>query len=476
MAAAVILAGVFGLWATRLDAPYTGRHDNNTAWVHIAASNYLRLGYGTLKLGQVRNADPQSHAPLNYYRHHPPLVSLLASFSIRLFGNHEASVRLVPMFLTLISGAAVFALAKRGYGSRVALLSLLLFVTTPMIAFYGQMANHEEVTLPPLLLAGLFYLRYLQRPATVPLVALAVCLALATWAGWPAFFFVAGLCIHAFFLSPNRKTVIGVVVGAVTISFGVWVALSIAQAPGFFDQLYDAFLLRSGASGATQPWNSLVDYVWKLLWTKIRIRYTEALFPLAVSGLWMLFLSRRSWPERQLQVTGIVVGVLLLTATLHIAVFRQGAFEHDYWSYYYAPPLAILGALGIMYMACQVQRPAASGWRSLAGVALAMLLVALVLSDARWIRALYRERDDFPVLIAPAIQEHTPPGQVVVSNLDWWPAVWYYSQRDIIHKPNPDLEAAQGAVRMDCARDGTSLEGGDRVDAGQWTCVFSALR
>jgi 4-amino-4-deoxy-L-arabinose transferase-like glycosyltransferase len=424
----IALLSVFGIWATRLDTPYTGRHDNNTAWVHIAANNYLRQGYLDLRLGQAMNVDPASDAEPFFYQHHPPLISILASFFVALLGDHEASVRLMPMFMTLIAAAAVCTLARWTFGPRVGWISALLFVATPMIAYYGQMANHEPVTLAFLLLAGLFYLRYLRAETPYHMLAAAVFLVLAIWAGWPALFFAAGLAVHAFLLAPRRWWVIGVLSAAVVIALAAFVGASVAQNPDFFRDMEEAFVHRVGSEDTQYSYN-LIDYLRHLIWVLMRIRYTMALLVLAALGLIVALVTLRGTHARfQVQGAG-VIAVLAFTAAMHIAVFRQGALVHDYWSYYFAPVFAILGAVGASYLFQQAAyAPAVQRWA--AGAVLLALLAVFAFNGFRYFWQLYQFRYDLSTSIAPAVQATIPPGEPLWIDHHWRPAVWYYAERD----------------------------------------------
>lgn len=469
--AVTMLLWAFGLWTTRLTDPFVGRHDNITAWQSISARNYLRYGYFRLGFLHTYDIDPLKTKPEIFYNSTAPLPAVFTSFMIVLFGDHESSGRIGPMFMTMISGAALFTLVRIGFGRGIGLLALLLFLTTPMVAYYGQMIAPEEFFVPFFLLMLLVYHAYLKKPTAPALALMTLLTALITLSSWASVFAVAGLSLHALMFAPKRLRLIAAMTFALVISNLSWLLMGSAAFAGFWSLLAQRFEARtSGSSAADLPWNGFFDYLARLWWTRMRIRFTEALFILAgIGGAWLWF-TRRGLSPRQRQIA-LLTGVLLIPALLYLIIFQEATWIHDYITYYFAPPLAILGALALVFLFNQFRRR--RSWQRFgAGLTLLILVVGLVFSTVRWTRALYLEREDFALLIAPEIQGRVPAGTPLYSNLPFWPAVWYYSQRDV--KTIEDLvkDAPARPYIMTCERDAQDVPI-DAVQAGVWTCWFA---
>ena len=463
----LILLWAFGLWSTRLSEPFVGRHDNNTAWMMIAGQNYLQYGYLDVGFVQIMDTDPALSEPTELYHHHPPLGSFLISVQLALFGNFELSARLVAMFITLVGAAAFYKLACRSFGDGIGLIALLLYLTVPMIAFYGQMVNHEPLVLSIFLLQLLVYHNWLKHPLPrLQWVLLGLTIVLA-WSGWVAFFCAFALGVHAFFFAPSRWQVIRLLLAGLLIGVASWMLLAMLFMTDFWESLLDAFLVRSGITDH-RLWDNLLDFLWQLGWTRARPRFTEALPILALIGaswlIWQWRTNRRTQTQRSLDAVWFIV---LIPAFLQVFVFMQQTFVHDFLTYYFAPFLAVMGAVGIHWLWHNFQSQQRF-LRWLYGVCLLILVGGFIASSIRWTWNLYQERDDFPTRISAEIQERIPSGTTLYSDIRWQPSIWMYSQRRILplsQRPDDDTNVYQ----LHCYRD---ADGGELIQVAGRECHF----
>lgn len=106
--------------------------------------------------------------PMVYpYFDHPPLNGLLVGSWALLFGQNTfpkielQTIRLVPIFLSMLSSIMVFLLGLRLYGFKTGLWALLIYSTTVIFVISGRVVLAENL-LTPLLLASV-YLFYIFR-------------------------------------------------------------------------------------------------------------------------------------------------------------------------------------------------------------------------------------------------------------------------------------------------------------------------
>src|SRR5690348_1408044 len=77
---------------------WNGLDSSSDAYLAAIARNYNRYGIWSLKFGQAVNPEPvKDRGSLGFYQHHPPLPTLLLALSFRVFGEREASARMVPI-------------------------------------------------------------------------------------------------------------------------------------------------------------------------------------------------------------------------------------------------------------------------------------------------------------------------------------------------------------------------------------------
>ncbi len=106
--------------------------------------------------------------PIVYpYFDHPPLNGLLVGSWALLFGQNTfpkielETIRLVPIFLSMISSVLVFMLGLRFYNYKTALWALLIYSTTVIFVMNGRVVLAENLLTP--LLLGAIYLFYSFR-------------------------------------------------------------------------------------------------------------------------------------------------------------------------------------------------------------------------------------------------------------------------------------------------------------------------
>jgi 4-amino-4-deoxy-L-arabinose transferase-like glycosyltransferase len=92
------------------------------------------------------------------YFDHPPMVGWLQSISL-LWGESEFALRILPILLSTLSLGLLFKLSREEFGEKTAFLTLLLFITAPIL----QILPFGMIPETPLILCGLLNIWILKR-------------------------------------------------------------------------------------------------------------------------------------------------------------------------------------------------------------------------------------------------------------------------------------------------------------------------
>lgn len=92
------------------------------------------------------------------YFDHPPLVGWLQSIAL-MFSSSEFSLRVIPIILSSLSLYFLFSLAKKDFGEKAAYITILLFISAPIL----QILPFGMIPETPLILAGLLNIWVLKR-------------------------------------------------------------------------------------------------------------------------------------------------------------------------------------------------------------------------------------------------------------------------------------------------------------------------
>jgi len=349
-AALLAAAAVLRLWD--FAAPWT---DDLRGWSGSfygnIARNYDNFGYAETKCAPVRSVNAPDSAHFEYYLDHPPMTGWLVSLSFRVFGYHEWAARLVPVLCSIGGLILLWLIMRRFWKPRTALIAMAFAAVAPMAAYYGSFVDVQGPILFFFVLLALhLYLRFDERRTWGRWLCVLAAFFVAALADWPAYYLVPLVLVHHFFsqAQPRRQwriillPLLALAVLAGFVAYINWVQYGSAS----FD-ISDMLLWFEHRAVSTAHEGSGEDsWLGTILWN-LRVMFTLPLLVVAATGL-LFYILRILGGERD-RGDG-VLAMLLAFGLLHIVIFRQGAYVHEFWGYYLYPAVVVLAAMCIVKM------------------------------------------------------------------------------------------------------------------------------
>lgn len=202
--AVLALAGV--LLSININKPFIGQHDWNGAVYGQQAKNFVRFGYLPLRFGATLATADTLADERKFSAHYTPVLPILISFSYRLFGVSEWSIRLVPVIASLISVFLVILLGKELISYKAGIIAGTLMTVTPMFIYYGKNPVHEVVLLPFALFGFYSYWRWRRSRERKWWMALVISLAAAMLIGWSGYYAAGLIAIYGFLTEKHSRS------------------------------------------------------------------------------------------------------------------------------------------------------------------------------------------------------------------------------------------------------------------------------
>jgi len=315
-----------------------GHHGWNASLRGAIARNYNEHGFigtGLLPYKHFEPLDDLSDPRAIVHWHHPPGINVLVGLSYAVFGEHEASARLVPVASSLITFFLLFFLVRRRHGPRPAIFAVAIFTLLPMQMTFGKMISYEPVVLAAAL-AALLCLEYArdQSDSKGRAAWTAACVASILFAGfvdWPGFIIAGFLGADALLRKPRSPLAflaIGVASAAFLISMFYWLGSTAPE--GALEKLAN-----TRATGITfEKLRPVLQermatyYVGLVLWT--------GGFAVVVETL-----------RRRLDPTVFIFAAATVT---YILAFKQASYIHSFFLYYVTPAITVAAALGVEHL------------------------------------------------------------------------------------------------------------------------------
>jgi len=356
-----VAVGLLG-WSFAGDftAPWTDQIDGNGACWSQSAHNTLAAGLiATAGVPSAFYFGTPPIPPEGLYTHHPPLLSLMLTGMFAIFGEAEWVARLLPITFSLLGVVLLWLLVKECVNARAAAFAVIAFAAMPMELRYGRMVNFEPINLVWMLALLLAWRRWeIDGRRWWPIVLAAL---LCEWTAWLGYLFVLAVCLSAPGLARrNRRVMIGLLVTLPVSLFLFAIQIKLAR-PDSWHDLSVALQYRMGSVIAWPEWFARIG---SLLVAHIQ----PALWILGLLGTVFAIQHRDDRPLRQL---GWSASCFFVLSVFYIFFFRNASAIHDYASFYFTVPVAIMAGVGL---------DAAARWSDRRGNALHLVGTSVALS------------------------------------------------------------------------------------------------
>jgi hypothetical protein len=425
------------------------------------AHSFNQLGALHTHFVPIQNNLPLGSDP-DVYLHWPPLFPLLLSFAT--LGDHESSGRLFALAITLGTACVVIGIARRLYGTRVALLSGFFFLTARATYEGGRAILHQPLAIFFGSLTVLLFLFAVDIPSiTAPpspshrrlFAALGFLATVCTvLTAWDPIFVPLGLLASSMYL--RRRDAIclaGLYLVADVLTFVAVQANYILAYPALFRNQFATIAYRAGLKFNVESslrLHTIVDSVHystahfsfigtfsqALRWIFEGFGTFTLLAPFLFLAFWLQSNRRHNAPAVYL------LGGLGLPWLLFFAVMRNYVSIHPFALVLGAPFLAIASGfvLDLIWDRLHTATVADNNRRHLLRVMVVIfpLLILYPLGMAVRNAKIPFEAPKFQDL-SPLIQHNTPPNSVTLASAESAVPI-YYSDRHIVRGiATPDL-------------------------------------
>ncbi|NNE08231.1 MAG: phospholipid carrier-dependent glycosyltransferase [Gemmatimonadetes bacterium] len=452
----VIVVGVLLLFRD-VSKPWDGIGGWNGTWVSTAARNHLEYGLGATKGIAVRNDEALPPGEFRYYVHHPAGLPLAVAATYAILGESERSARLFAITCAILTLFLLFLIGKDLGGVSLGLLAAALVACQPLFVLAGAMVNHEAPTGLFILLTVYSIIRWRRDRSRIWGAVSLLSFLIGTQFGWPVYYLGILLPLYAFWVDPTliRKTIafplLAALAFALFIGHTYW-AIGDLTIPA----LKQSFAMRSSGVvelDAAHDWDRIArsgGYGIDATSSETRVTYvdsfirstTQLLNLTSLSFLLLALIGLASRPR------GVVYGLTAI-GLLHLVIFRQGAYEHWYWSYYMLLGLGLAAACGLRFFMRRISEPFA---RRLLFFFVGVLIVIPAFGKLRFMKTEGRqnlfvharglqkiviENESWPraVLFGRALDASRIPEGPVLTNLPFLgPQAEHYGRHRILHQ------------------------------------------
>jgi len=343
--------GIVLLWLAvdlciHIDKPFIGYHEWGSALWAQTAHNNLRAGLTTTwGVPSGTYCGPLPIPQNGYFIDHPPLLPLAVTAMFGLFGEQEWAARLIPIICSIMTAVLLWLVIGSCAGMRAATLSAAVFAFQPMELYFGRVVDHEACGLM-WIMAFVFCLRrcHMANDARWRNAALA-CLFSGMWTAWPVYILAGVAC---WFLLATRRAADKRLAWMIFATTALSILLYLLHIRLVRADAWEMFLgvgrFRLGIGTRTEagiPWGPWAARQFEYL----TLRFSPAAWGLALIGA--ICLIKRRTTSEGIRWLGLATAGTFLIALLWIVGFRNGAYIHSFWGFYFLAPLSVGAGLGL---------------------------------------------------------------------------------------------------------------------------------
>ncbi len=364
------------LLSFNINKPFIGHHDWNGAFWGSVTRNYLNVFHRFTGMPIDPNALNQSDKKFLYFSHYTPFLPLLFTISTLFFGLHEASMRIVTVFFSVLLLVAIYRIANKLYSRDVGLLAVVLATFTPMFLYFGKLPDHEPIVTSLIAWSIVFWLQSEERQKVSRAFLIMSLVALAE--SWAAFFLIPFLMIHAMLKNSfGRRSLIALpLLGSLVVISHIILIIHFDGIEAITNFLHAGIVRLDLDQQATTVGQFTLG---QFFLTEARysvIYFTRVLMGLTMIWIITFFLSMKTQKRKDPSLTMVVL--LFLPALSFLITFRNLSYIHDYKLYLVLPFISIASASALISLLEYVHR---SIKRRLITVIVLMVTIVLVASE-----------------------------------------------------------------------------------------------
>ena len=338
----LILLSAFFVRCYEIDEPFYGHWSFVNAHSALEARNYLEYGYWNTKFGPVDSISYTPELEYNYYLHHPPLRPLLLSVGFLVFGVYEWSARMIGVIFSIFSIFLIYLIGMRVRNKKTGLIAAFFASFMPMAIYYSKTNFYEVFAQFAILLTFYAYISWIKTKNDRYFVLGILSVLFGGFTEWSFYFLMPGIFLHYLIYRKRinldwKKFVIFFVsfVFVGVLALGHLIYLS-----GSINKLVTALTGKHQHDALTF---TMVEF-FGLHYQRFLDFFTPVVCVLSLIGLlYILYLIYKK--EDVFLLSSL--SSLFIVAILYVGLFSQWSWDHDFWIYYFAFPMALLSAFGL---------------------------------------------------------------------------------------------------------------------------------
>lgn len=331
-----------------INEPWIGIHDFQGALFSLISRNIEHYGFLNTSFGPVISWTGDQ---FYYYLHHPHLLWILGAFMCRILGDHEWVYRIISISFSAGTLILLHRLVKRLWDRDHAIVAIFFYSLIPMDAYYSRGYSYETAVSFFLLLMTLLYLNLLETNRDRYYFLILIVFLLAGMIGWPTYYILPMFAIHYhLYAGPGRESIQKALL---FILAGILLFLLFVLYTRFLTDswtesgLLEGFINRSGIpiGEVGKKSYSLRSFILRQGERSFRLLTPVAIL-LAFAWLYDAFKSFGASMRRS--TAHCLVLMFVMVAVIHVALFLDGAWRHEYWLYYFVIPVSMASSHSVI--------------------------------------------------------------------------------------------------------------------------------
>lgn len=320
-----------------INLPYVGQNAYNFNTYSIIAHNYNQFGFLATKFASVISVSKYIPKNPEYFIHHPPLLSIVESFFLKILGEEFWVGRLVMILFILGAMITTYLIGYEVKSKKYAFFSILALSIIPATAIFGKMIGQESLVIFFMMLTSFFSIKYLKKNNLTYYAASVIAVVLGTLSDWPMVYFT--IFLLPLFIK-YKKIKYGVILSVASIVAAALSVIWIAWIRSGFWDLHNAVSSRN--------FLALSDIsFWPIFWiasTMLRliIYFNPLILIMSAIALFRIF---RKIRLNNLTDVDILIIIFFCFGLFHILLYTEASFTHPYLLIYFLPFISLSAGL-----------------------------------------------------------------------------------------------------------------------------------